>query len=284
VPHPTTATASECCPLLERVRILWQPPSGKEGLQLVCGHTLCSCGLFSLPSPSSGLCLRSRYYDDPAHAHEMRSYLLGFPLRPPPGDCEFCFAPGTPKDPAHAKELEEGVDLGKFIAGGRRLQPADAAGTWCWTVLYCTVLYCTVLYCTVLYCTVLYCTVHCSVGFMFIYCTLLYCDAACTVLYSAIQYSIVLYVLAALYCTELYSTVQCCKYLLFSSRSVLPSPCALGVPQVRWSLHLDLTTDSTQFRAYIYSAPTLVDLDGDGVAGDRGGHLRGVHLRALRRR
>lgn len=33
---------------------------------------------------------------------------------------------------------------------------------------------------------------------------------------------------------------------------------------MRWSLHLDLTTDSTQFRAYIYSAPTLVDLDGDG--------------------
>jgi len=60
-------------------------------------------------------------------------------------------------------------------------------------------------------------------------------------------------------------------------------PCAPGVPQVRWSLHLDLTTDSTQFRAYIYSAPTLVDLDGDGPWRSSR-HLCGVHLRALCRR
>ncbi|CAI5525941.1 unnamed protein product [Closterium sp. Naga37s-1] len=38
----------------------------------------------------------------------------------------------------------------------------------------------------------------------------------------------------------------------------------LHTQQVKWSQHLDLTTDSTQFRAYIYSAPTVVDLDGDG--------------------
>ncbi|CAI5458896.1 unnamed protein product [Closterium sp. Yama58-4] len=38
----------------------------------------------------------------------------------------------------------------------------------------------------------------------------------------------------------------------------------LHTQQLKWSQHLDLTTDSTQFRAYIYSAPTVVDLDGDG--------------------
>jgi hypothetical protein len=31
-----------------------------------------------------------------------------------------------------------------------------------------------------------------------------------------------------------------------------------------WSAHLDLTTDTTPFRAYVYSPPTLVDADGDG--------------------
>jgi outer membrane protein assembly factor BamB len=34
--------------------------------------------------------------------------------------------------------------------------------------------------------------------------------------------------------------------------------------KVLWSEHLDLTTDQTELRAYIYSAPTVVDLDGDG--------------------
>eukprot|EP00898_Chlorokybus_atmophyticus_P003628 jgi/Chlat1/4266/Chrsp29S04370 len=34
---------------------------------------------------------------------------------------------------------------------------------------------------------------------------------------------------------------------------------------IKWSIHLDLTTDQTRFRAYIYSAPTVADLDGDGL-------------------
>eukprot|EP00475_Leptophrys_vorax_P031313 TRINITY_DN47392_c0_g1_i1.p1 TRINITY_DN47392_c0_g1~~TRINITY_DN47392_c0_g1_i1.p1 ORF type:complete len:550 (-),score=28.73 TRINITY_DN47392_c0_g1_i1:140-1690(-) len=38
----------------------------------------------------------------------------------------------------------------------------------------------------------------------------------------------------------------------------------LDTRQVKWSQHLDLTTDSTQFRAYIYSSPTVADVDGDG--------------------
>lgn len=33
---------------------------------------------------------------------------------------------------------------------------------------------------------------------------------------------------------------------------------------VKWRQHLDLSTDSAGFRAYIYSAPLLVDLDRDG--------------------
>jgi outer membrane protein assembly factor BamB len=33
---------------------------------------------------------------------------------------------------------------------------------------------------------------------------------------------------------------------------------------LKWHTHLDLSTDSVSFRAYIYSAPTLVDLDRDG--------------------
>ncbi len=33
---------------------------------------------------------------------------------------------------------------------------------------------------------------------------------------------------------------------------------------VKWSTHLDLSTDSTSFRAYAYSAPTLADIDRDG--------------------
>ena len=34
--------------------------------------------------------------------------------------------------------------------------------------------------------------------------------------------------------------------------------------RVKWSVQLDLTTDSTKLRAYIYSAPTVADLDADG--------------------
>ena len=33
---------------------------------------------------------------------------------------------------------------------------------------------------------------------------------------------------------------------------------------LRWQTHLDLSTDHTQFLAYIYSAPTLVDINRDG--------------------
>ena len=33
---------------------------------------------------------------------------------------------------------------------------------------------------------------------------------------------------------------------------------------VKWSTHMDLSTDSTTYRAYAYSAPTLVDIDRDG--------------------
>ncbi|GBG71239.1 hypothetical protein CBR_g8542 [Chara braunii] len=31
----------------------------------------------------------------------------------------------------------------------------------------------------------------------------------------------------------------------------------------KWHVHLDLTTDRTSYRAYIYSSPTVIDLDGD---------------------
>ncbi len=34
--------------------------------------------------------------------------------------------------------------------------------------------------------------------------------------------------------------------------------------QMKWQLHLDLTTDLTKFRAFVYSNPVLADLDGDG--------------------
>jgi hypothetical protein len=33
---------------------------------------------------------------------------------------------------------------------------------------------------------------------------------------------------------------------------------------IKWQTHLDLSTDQTQYRAYIYSAPTVADLDRDG--------------------
>ncbi|XP_052172966.1 protein DEFECTIVE IN EXINE FORMATION 1 [Diospyros lotus] len=38
----------------------------------------------------------------------------------------------------------------------------------------------------------------------------------------------------------------------------------LDTKQVKWTAQLDLSTDTTNFRAYIYSSPTVVDLDGDG--------------------
>ncbi|XP_058214900.1 protein DEFECTIVE IN EXINE FORMATION 1 [Rhododendron vialii] len=38
----------------------------------------------------------------------------------------------------------------------------------------------------------------------------------------------------------------------------------LETKQVKWSVQLDLSTDTGKFRAYVYSSPTVVDLDGDG--------------------
>lgn len=44
----------------------------------------------------------------------------------------------------------------------------------------------------------------------------------------------------------------------------LPSRPPLCPVRVCPQVHLDLSTDSTQFRAYAYSSPTVADLDGDG--------------------
>lgn len=38
----------------------------------------------------------------------------------------------------------------------------------------------------------------------------------------------------------------------------------LDTKQVKWTAELDLSTETGQFRAHIYSSPTVVDLDGDG--------------------
>ncbi|KAL8463463.1 hypothetical protein ACS0TY_034203 [Phlomoides rotata] len=38
----------------------------------------------------------------------------------------------------------------------------------------------------------------------------------------------------------------------------------LNTKQVKWSVQLDQSTDTGNFRAYIYSSPTVSDLDGDG--------------------
>ncbi|XAR68857.1 Lambda-carrageenase [Bertholletia excelsa] len=38
----------------------------------------------------------------------------------------------------------------------------------------------------------------------------------------------------------------------------------LDTKQVKWTLELDHSTDTGDFRAYVYSSPTVVDLDGDG--------------------
>ncbi|KAJ7950191.1 Protein DEFECTIVE IN EXINE FORMATION 1 [Quillaja saponaria] len=38
----------------------------------------------------------------------------------------------------------------------------------------------------------------------------------------------------------------------------------LDTKQVKWTTPLDLSTDTGNFRAYIYSSPTVIDLDGDG--------------------
>jgi len=38
----------------------------------------------------------------------------------------------------------------------------------------------------------------------------------------------------------------------------------VGSGKKKWDIHLDLTTDETMYRAYIYSSPTVADLNGDG--------------------
>lgn len=38
----------------------------------------------------------------------------------------------------------------------------------------------------------------------------------------------------------------------------------LDTKQVKWHTQLDMSTETGNFRAYIYSSPTVVDLDGDG--------------------
>lgn len=38
----------------------------------------------------------------------------------------------------------------------------------------------------------------------------------------------------------------------------------LETKQVKWTAQLDLSIDTGNFRAYIYSSPTVADLDGDG--------------------
>jgi hypothetical protein len=38
----------------------------------------------------------------------------------------------------------------------------------------------------------------------------------------------------------------------------------LDTKQVKWTAELDMSTDTANFRAYVYSSPTVVDLDGDG--------------------
>ncbi|KAG6437112.1 hypothetical protein SASPL_102022 [Salvia splendens] len=38
----------------------------------------------------------------------------------------------------------------------------------------------------------------------------------------------------------------------------------LDTKEVKWSAQLDMSTETGKFRAYIYSSPTVVDLDGDG--------------------
>lgn len=40
----------------------------------------------------------------------------------------------------------------------------------------------------------------------------------------------------------------------------------LDTKQVKWTVELDLSTDSVSYRAYIYSSPTVVDVDEDGFS------------------
>lgn len=55
----------------------------------------------------------------------------------------------------------------------------------------------------------------------------------------------------------------------------------LDTKQVKWTVELDLSTDSVSYRAYIYSSPTVVDVDEDGfleiVVGTSFGFLYVLH-------
>lgn len=47
--------------------------------------------------------------------------------------------------------------------------------------------------------------------------------------------------------------------------------------EIKWEIHLDLTTDATRYVAYIHSSPTVVDLQGDGkmeiIVGNGAGNI-----------
>lgn len=38
----------------------------------------------------------------------------------------------------------------------------------------------------------------------------------------------------------------------------------LDTKQIKWTAELDLSTDTSAYRSYMYSSPSVVDLDGDG--------------------
>lgn len=56
----------------------------------------------------------------------------------------------------------------------------------------------------------------------------------------------------------------------------------MSTGKIKWNAPLDLSTDETKLRAYIYSAPTVVDLEADGEMEVRivsAGVGEGYHLR-----
>lgn len=75
-------------------------------------------------------------------------------------------------------------------------------------------------------------------------------------------------------CYTLSHTLNCCRQAhvkelpdgLDTSKYIASGLVAFDLRTriVKWSTHLDLSTDSTTFRAYAYSAPTLADIDRDG--------------------
>ena len=53
--------------------------------------------------------------------------------------------------------------------------------------------------------------------------------------------------------------------------------------EMRWQTHLDLSTDAVSYRAYMYSAPTVVDIDRDGYWRSRSGPRWGFCTSEARR-